>query len=361
VGGLPPGTTIQILVRAIDAAHNIGDPEDVLYRLRSTVGYTARQIERGFELDELRRSGEVSLERLAGGAAATSALRSTLKRLVRFVGPAGGILTFIETFLTGKGDLHCEQGPIMREGKKVFATAGRVLKSVGPTSRSRYAAVAEDVVNARTALASLEARALRDSYLLDEDCSAPANTALGVIARTAPALDNALRHLVSLGASAVVARGPAVGQHNCEDARDLVRGLGPGKKRPNYVVYWSAPPPPDAAVLYVGISRALDRRCSSHPVGRRRSLQTLSLPPLYHAEATSVEEALISHFGLGFEQSVPPGRLGQLQNRIHAISSLRPSYCIRLLVGQAILARFDYGRYAVAYFMRNARCITLRP
>jgi hypothetical protein len=136
VGGLPPGVTIEILVRAIDAAHNIGDPASVFTRLRAKVGYTAEEIwiQEGIDLLE-RYANEGSL-RVVGGAAATSAFRTSLKKLARFAGRAGGILTFIGSFLADPGDLHCEQGPFMGQAKQAFITAGRALQSSGAASGS---------------------------------------------------------------------------------------------------------------------------------------------------------------------------------------------------------------------------------
>jgi len=118
-------------------------------------------------------------------------------------------------------------------------------------------------------------------------------------------------------------------------------------------------------VEYVGISRALDSRCSSHPATRRGSLETLNPPPLYRSQATSVEEAPIGHFGSAFELPTDPaqarlGLLGQLQNTIQAISSLRPDYCARLLLGQTILDLNGYGRDTVAFFTRGRHCLALR-
>ncbi len=352
-GGLPPGTTIKILVRAVDAAHNVGKPAGGGVTLRAAVGYSPERIYVNEGLDQLERYANTAGLRLAGQGGAATALRTALRRLGSFVSKAGGIFTFIASFLTSEGDLSCEQGPIMRQAKVAFTNAGRVLQAAGSARVGRHPTITSNVVGALASLQGLEAEAERLlDVLKDKQCEAPSKVALGVIGKTTPALNNALGHLASLQAQ-LVARGRSVGREHCSDARELVKRLGPGRGRPNYVVYWSPPPPPAARVQYVGISRALDSRCQAHPAARSRSLETLNLPPLFRAEATSVEEALISHFGTRFELPTP----GQLDNVIHAISSLRPDYCARLLLGQAILALNGYrSPYATAHFTRAARC-----
>ncbi|HET6509893.1 MAG TPA: hypothetical protein VFG42_24080 [Baekduia sp.] len=116
-----------------------------------------------------------------------------------------------------------------------------------------------------------------------------------------------------------------------------------------------APPPED--VKYVGISRAFDERCSKHPVERRPSIRRLNLPPLVFQEARSVEEALIAHFGTTGE--LPNNRFGsrgQLDNIVHSIDPDRPSYCVRLVLGQMMLLENGYGSYAAAHYTRSKVC-----
>jgi hypothetical protein len=116
----------------------------------------------------------------------------------------------------------------------------------------------------------------------------------------------------------------------------------------------------------VGISRALERRCRDHASNSNKNrLQTLYLPPLTLAQARSVEEALISHFGPTVEQldrkfrppTMPSARLnGQLVNKRKEIRRTVATYCQSIMTGQIILATTGYGTYAHAYYNRDMEC-----
>jgi hypothetical protein len=201
---------------------------------------------------------------------------------------------------------------------------------------------------------------------LDGQCEGAQKTALEAVRQTRPLLIHAERSLAERTAQAL-GRVSKVGTKRCSDAPKLVDRLGRGAGETNYVVYWAPPPPPDERVRYVGISRALDRRCSGHPEDRRNALTTLNLPPLTHGTARDVEEALIARFGTARDVLANPGTPqniaaggGQLTNQIHSISRLNPAYCPRLLAGQTILSFNDYGAYARAYFTRGTPCPGVR-
>jgi hypothetical protein len=218
------------------------------------------------------------------------------------------------------------------------------------------------VITAADRLQGREDLARARANRLPDDCDAPAKVVVEVAGRLLAALERALIHLGALEADPLDNLAKYLPPTDCAHARALVDRLGRGPGRRNNVVYWSPPAP--RRVRYVGISRALDSRCRAHPDDISADLETLSLPPMTRAQAHSVEEVLIAHFGIRSETPTPTAvptiagsQFGQLLNRRHSLAPSRPDYCQRLGFGQALLRFYLYRAYATVYYTQGRHCL----
>jgi hypothetical protein len=369
-GGLPAGVLISVQVRAIDAADNVGAPAQGKTSLRF-VDSSPEQLYDDSHLGRLRDAANLARRQLVDTGVEVAAYRSALSQLIKYLGRSGGVFIFITTLLKPDSDTACE-GKAFSHAFTAPAVdlAGSALQSGAAARVPPDPSVNALLDTAYSRLDGLEAEALAEiqnrKQNLDGKCEGAQKTGLTAVGRTRPLLIDADRSLAERTAQ-LIGRRAKVGTKQCTEARELVKQLGPGSGRPNYVVYWAPPPPLDEDVEYVGVSRALDSRCSSHPEERSNNLETLNLPPLTHENAHDVEEALIARFGTARDRianhGTPPiiaTRGGQLANQIHSISNLRPLYCARLLLGQMILSLNGYAAYARAYFTGGMICPGVR-
>jgi len=363
VSDLPPGVTIRVQVRAIDRAHNIGGYAAATHALRSAPKFTVERIYRDLRLGEVGHEIEIASRRVVVSRATTGGLRATLRSLRTFLkkAPKGGVIELIGQLveaLVNPEVLNCDENEFMRRSGLDLVLGARASRAIGSARPGPNPKTAADAIEAIRKLQGRQALARKRADRPSKDCNPPAEVVLAVADRLLTALERGLVHLGALEAQPLDDLAEYQPSTDCKRARALVDRLGRGPGRRNYVVYWSPPP---QGVEYVGISRALDRRCGAHPDDISDHLQTLSLPRLTRAQAHGVEEVLISHFGPFGELATVTGdpeafTLAQLRNQIHSVSPVRQDYCQWLGFGQALLRFYFYSPYTKAIFTRGRRC-----
>lgn len=341
---------------------------------RAHVASATSEIERianqRWRLDEYHhivREAERILEDEATAALRRAALRSVVKVLGRLTVAEALLDVLVNADPTGCLDTTSAQAFYDQQGI-ADSLAGVALKSAAGVGVGGDDGIASAIHQALNAVNEAQGLAEYQRRHTADPCRGLAKRAQVLNVASMEALvvaservdqlrDQGMRREAQSKAIRVLLR-PWIARTRCDEAKGLVAELGSGVGRRNYVVYWSAPPPPDVDVTYIGRSRALDSRCGSHPRERREKLETLVLPRLTSDESRNVEEALITHFGVGNE---PPNdssrRNGQLDNKRHERNRKSPGYCQHLLEGQSILRlNADYWRYSVAHYTRPKSC-----
>lgn len=144
-------------------------------------------------------------------------------------------------------------------------------------------------------------------------------------------------------AKAIAAGGAIELGRQCATA---IRGERIGPKNRNVLVYWAAPASKvnDPKTLYIGITNDWGRRCRAIRAVKalvEKLGVTLNMPALSRYHARTVEQALISHFGMQRDG-------GQLFNDRNEFNITKPDFCKHLLLGQQILKRTRYAPYSKA-------------
>lgn len=204
--------------------------------------------------------------------------------------------------------------------------------------RVRYASVARDnplgdASSDRIDLAYAEVAGRMDQFAV---------AVAGLRAQLMNKTIEAAQKKAAAAAVATIAGGAIEEVRRCATAE---RGkVGSGKK--TVLVYWAPPPRTGIATQYVGITNDFGRRCVATRAVRalmEKSGATLRLPPMERYVARTVEQALISHFGMSKEPYN-----GQLLNERNEFNILSPGFCAHLFRGQAVLRKAGYAAFTTA-------------
>ena len=197
VSDLPPGVTITVQVRAIDAAHNIGAPRTVRHawqavQAASVTGAHAEDFRRGLHLDRMEKALIAEAEGITLRAAEAAAFRAAIRSMAKTVARVA-VRTFalgnFAAFLLGDGDPDCELGPLYQVATPVFDAATDVLVRAARAGLGPHPVANAKLVNVRYRLIDLKPKVKRFHFV--DDCTGAQKLALRTIDSLRPRLDTA--------------------------------------------------------------------------------------------------------------------------------------------------------------------------